>query len=66
MDLKDTRDLLNSFAKYVVQQSKSNLSRDKKNVSKSLYNSIDYDLDFNFDGSGFILQFFRFYSKIKT
>lgn len=58
MDLKQSRDLLNSFAKYVVQQSRSNLSKDKKNVSNALHKSIDYDLDFNFDGSGFILQFF--------
>ena len=58
MDLKDTRDLLNSFAKYVVQQSRSNLTKNEKNVSNKLYKSIDYDLDFNFDGSGFILQFF--------
>ena len=58
MELKETRDLLNSFAKYVVQQSRSNLTKNEKNVSSKLYKSIDYDLDFNFDGSGFILQFF--------
>ena len=58
MKLKETRDLLNSFAKYVVQQSRSNLTKKEKNVSSKLYKSIDYDLDFNFDGSGFILQFF--------
>tara|TARA_R100000655_G_scaffold106611_1_gene156085 strand:+ start:558 stop:1058 length:501 start_codon:yes stop_codon:yes gene_type:complete len=58
MELKETRDLLNSFAKYVVQQSRSNLTKNEKNVSNKLHKSIDYDLDFNFDGSGFILQFF--------
>lgn len=35
---------LRQFGKYVVQQSRSNLTKGKKNVSKSLYNSIDYDL----------------------
>ena len=35
---------LRQFAKYVVQQSRSNLTKGKKNVSKSLYNSIDYNL----------------------
>ena len=55
MELQDTRDILNSFAKYVIQQSKSNLSKDKKNVSKALYNSLDYKIIS--DKSGFILQF---------
>ena len=55
MELQDTRDILNSFAKYVIQQSRSNLSKDKKNVSKALYNSLDYKI--LSDNSGFILQF---------
>jgi len=55
MELQDTRDILNSFAKYVIQQSRSNLSKDKKNVSKALYNSLDYKIIS--DKSGFILQF---------
>jgi hypothetical protein len=57
MKLKEAEIALNKFAKYVIQQSKSNLTKGKKNVSKELYNSLDYDLDLNFDGSGFILQF---------
>tara|TARA_Y100001937_G_C7080536_1_gene312734 strand:- start:32 stop:514 length:483 start_codon:yes stop_codon:yes gene_type:complete len=55
MELKETRDLLNSFAKYVIQQSRSNLTKGKKNVSKKLYNSLDYDLQFN--PNGFVLKF---------
>jgi len=35
---------LRQFAKYVVKQSRSNLTKNKKNVSKSLYDSIDYNL----------------------
>jgi hypothetical protein len=42
--LNNVKDSLNKFAKYVVLQSRTNLTKGKKNVSKSLYNSIDYDL----------------------
>ena len=45
MQLDETRDALNNFAKYVIQQSRSNLSKSKKNFSKQLYNSLDYDLN---------------------
>ena len=38
--LNNVKDSLNKFAKYVVQQSRSNLTKGKKNASKSLYNSI--------------------------
>lgn len=41
---KYLRDELNKFAKYVIQQSRSNLSKGKKNVSKELYNSLGYEL----------------------
>jgi|TARA_R100000995_G_C3462034_1_gene113657 hypothetical protein len=55
MELQETRKILNSFAKYVIQQAKSNLTKRKKNVSKSLYNSLDYKI--LQDSSGSILQF---------
>jgi hypothetical protein len=45
MQLKETRDALNKFAKYVIQESKNNLSKSNKNVSKELYNSLGYDLN---------------------
>jgi hypothetical protein len=35
---------LSRFAKYVVSQSRANLTRSKKNASKQLYNSIEYKL----------------------
>ena len=41
MNLRRTKLVMNDFAKYVIQQSRSNLSRDKKNVTKALYNSLD-------------------------
>ena len=44
MKLKETNQVLNKFAKYVVQQSKSNLTKDGKGGG-SLYKSIGYDLD---------------------
>jgi hypothetical protein len=41
---KYLRDELNKFAKYVIQQSRSNLTKGKKNVSKELYNSLGYEV----------------------
>jgi hypothetical protein len=35
---------LNKFGKFLVQQSRSNLTKKDKNASKELYNSIGYDL----------------------
>ena len=34
---------LNKFGKYLVKQSRTNLTKKKKNVSKELYNSISYN-----------------------
>ena len=45
MQLEETRDALNKFAKYVIQQSRSNLTKSDKNVSNELYNSLGYDLN---------------------
>ena len=43
--LKNVQQELNRFAKYVIQQSRTNLTKSKKNSSKALYNSLDYDLN---------------------
>jgi hypothetical protein len=53
--LTNVEESLNKFAKYVVQQSRSNLTKNKKNVSKSLYDSIEYDL--NVSPNSFSLSF---------
>ena len=53
--LTNVQESLNKFAKYVVQQSRSNLTKNKKNVSKSLYDSIEYDL--NVSPNSFSLSF---------
>lgn len=44
-DKQQTYKYLNDFAKYVIQQSRSNLSKQGKSVSKSLYNSLDADIE---------------------
>jgi len=42
--LSNVTEELSRFAKYVVSQSRANLTRSKKNASKRLYNSIEYKL----------------------
>lgn len=44
LDLKHTQESLNKFAKYVIQQSRRKLTKEKKNASRSLYKSLDYVL----------------------
>lgn len=44
MQLKSLNEVLNKFGKYVIQQSRSNLTKGKKNVDKKLYNSLDYKI----------------------
>lgn len=46
---------LDKFARYVIQQARSNLSRQKKNSSKALYESLNYDL--NVSTNSFSLSF---------
>ena len=41
----NTKEYLNAFAKYVIQQSRSNLSKQNKNVDKKLYNSLDKEIE---------------------
>ena len=47
---------LNKFAKEVIKQSRANLTRKDKNVSKELYNSLKYDL--NVSKNSFSLSIF--------
>lgn len=56
MQLKETKRALQIFAKNVVKFSRSNLTRQKKNVSKELYDSIQYDLKVH--KNSFSLSFF--------
>ena len=54
--LDNTEDILKGFAKRVIQQSKTRLTKGKKNSSKELYNSLKYDLKTS--ANAFILNFF--------
>ena len=40
---KELETYLNGFGKYVIQQSRSNLTKQKKNVDKNLYNSLNFE-----------------------
>ena len=51
-----TQEELNKFAKYVIQQSRTNLTKQKKNASGELYNSLGYDL--NVSPNSFSLEFY--------
>jgi len=43
--LKNVNDELNAFAKYVIKQSRTNLTKGGKNSSGDLYNSLRYELN---------------------
>jgi hypothetical protein len=45
MNQEQTYKYLNDFAKYVIQQSRSNLTKSNKNVNKKLYNSLDSEIE---------------------
>jgi len=56
MQLKETREALNKFGKFVIQQARSRLTKGNKNVNKKLYNSLEY-LPFT-DGKFIGVKFF--------
>jgi len=41
---ENTQKALDKFGKYLVKESRKNLTRKKKNVTNSLYDSLDYDI----------------------
>jgi hypothetical protein len=45
MKLTEVKRALNAFGKYVIQQARTNLTKGKKNFSKGLYESLDYNID---------------------
>ena len=45
MQLKETQAALRAFGRYVVQQSRTNLTKSKKNVDKTLYDSLGYTME---------------------
>ena len=56
MNTSNIERYLESFGRYVVQQSRSNLTKAKKNVNKALYNSIRFKIDE--DTKGFSVKFY--------
>jgi curved DNA-binding protein CbpA len=54
MTFKNVDDVVNKYGKYVVQQSKSNLTKDKKGGG-DLYNSVSYKIEKSQDD--FLLEF---------
>ena len=56
--LKNVQQELNRFAKYVIQQSRTNLTKGKKNSSKALYNSLGYNIELTQKGAelGFSME----------
>ena len=52
---KQAQDSLNGFAKYVIQQSRSNLTKGGKKASGDLYNSLGYNVEQT--AKGFSLSF---------
>ena len=56
MQLENTREALNKFGKFVIQQARSRLTKGKKNVSKKLYNSLDYKINATQDSISVIFE----------
>jgi len=56
--VKSIPEELNKFAKYVIQQSRSNLSKSDKNDTKALYNSLGYNIELTKKGAelGFSME----------
>ena len=50
--MSEFKKAMEKYAKYVVQQARSNLSKGKNNASKKLYNSLGYDIKQNRSSGG--------------
>tara|TARA_R100000963_G_C4637965_1_gene101831 strand:- start:363 stop:902 length:540 start_codon:yes stop_codon:yes gene_type:complete len=55
MTFKEIKKVLKTFAKYVIQQSRSNLTKGRHNSSKELYRSLGFKLDQ--EKNAFMLEF---------
>ena len=66
MNTSNIERYLTSLGKYLVKQSRANLTRKKKNVNKALYNSIKFKVDTDVDGYSlkiFMLDYGTFVDK---
>lgn len=61
--LTNTKEVLEAYKKYVIQQARSNLSKGNKNVSKQLYNNIKGEIleENNYFILGFQMPDYGFY-----
>ena len=57
MDYLELSKALNAFGKYVIQQSRSNLTKQGKNSTSDLYNSLKYEL--TEENKNFLLEFLQ-------
>lgn len=58
---------LEIFAKSVIKQARTNLTQKKKNVSKNLYKSLDFDIKLDENGNGtlvFVMEDYGFYQDL--
>lgn len=62
-NLTSTKEVLEAYKKYVIQQARSNLSKGNKNVSKELYNNIKGEVvsENNYFLLGFSMPDYGFY-----
>jgi len=62
-NLTSTKEVLEAYKRYVIQQARSNLSKSNKNVSKQLYNQIKGEILFenNYFLLGFSMPDYGFY-----
>ena len=56
MQLKEVQKALNNFGKFVVQQARTRLTKGRKNVSKKLYNSLEYKINATEDSISVIFE----------
>jgi hypothetical protein len=62
--MEDYKAALQVFAKSVIKQAKTNLTQKKKNVSKRLYNSLDFEIKVDDNGNGklvFLMEDYGFF-----
>ena len=56
MNTSNIERYLESFGKYIVKQSRTNLTKKRKNVNKALYNSIRFTISKDYEG--FVIKFY--------
>ena len=54
--LDNTEDILEKFARRVIQQSRARLTKGKMNVDKKLYNSLDYNINATSDSISVVFE----------